>query len=370
MKDYFAKKTILMVDDDPNNLRLLQEILQDEYKLYAALSAERALKFLEKMIPNLILLDIEMPGMSGYAMIQRLKSDYRWIDIPVIFLTGIEGRKSEQKAFELGAVDYVLKPISTNVVRARVSLHIELQTHRVALEDMVYKKTEQLNKTQDSVLEMLANVTSIRDNETGAHIKRTTGYVELLVNNLIRIKHEDYIITQEFAENLIKSAKLHDIGKVAVPDIILHKPTKLTDFEFDVIKKHTVFGAYILDQAINELGDDSYFLYIARQLIVSHHEKWNGKGYPYGLSGGEIPLAGRIMAVADVYDALVSERPYKAPMSHEEAFEIILKDSGTHFDPHLLELSAPIFPGFAEIAKAYKDENYRFKMLSTDEEDD
>lgn len=367
MNNYFAKKIILMVDDDPNNLRLLQEVLQDEYKLYAATSAERALKFLEKIVPNLILLDIEMPGMSGYAMIQRLKSDYRWIEIPVIFLTGIEGRESEQKAFELGAVDYVLKPISANIVRSRVSLHIELQAHRLDLEDMVYKKTEQLNKTQNSILEMLANTTAIRDNETGAHIKRTTGYVELLVNNLIKIRHDDYIIKSEFAENLIKSAKLHDIGKVAIPDSVLLKPSKLTDFEFDLIKRHTVFGAHILDQAINELGDDSYFLYVARQLIISHHEKWNGKGYPYGLAGTEIPLAGRIMAVADVYDALVSARPYKEPFSHEEALNIILKDSGTHFDPHLLELSHSIFPGFAEIAKTYKDENYSFKMLTADE---
>jgi len=370
MRDYLEKKSILMVDDDPNNLRLLQEVLQDEYKIHAATSAERALNFLEKAIPNLILLDIEMPGMSGYAMIQRLKSDYRWLDIPVIFLTGIEGRESEQKAFELGAVDYVLKPISANVVRSRVSLHIELQAHRLELEDMVYKKTEQLSKTQDSILEMLANVTAIRDNETGAHIKRTTGYVELLVNNLIKVKHEDYVIRSEFAENLIKSAKLHDIGKVAIPDSTLLKPSKLTDFEFDLIKKHTVFGAHILDQAINELGDDSYFLYVARQLIISHHEKWNGKGYPFGLAGAEIPLAGRIMAVADVYDALVSERPYKAPLSHDEAFNIILKDAGTHFDPVLLELSEPIFPGFAEIAKTYKDENYRFKMLQADEDED
>lgn len=363
MYNYFEKKTILLVDDDPNNLRLLQEILQGDYKIYAALSAERALRFLEKMSPNLILLDIEMPGISGYDLIQRLKSDYRWLDIPVIFLTGIEGRESEYKAFEMGAVDYVLKPISANVVRLRVSHHIELQSYKEELEHMVTRKTEQLEKTQDAVLEMLANVTAIRDNETGAHIKRTTGYVELLVNNLIKTGHVDYVVGQEYADNLIKSAKLHDIGKVAIQDGILLKPTKLTDFEFDIIKKHTVFGAHILDQAIKELGDDSYFLFIARQLIISHHEQWDGTGYPGGLERNEIPLAGRIMAVADVYDALVSERPYKAPFSHEEALNIILKDSGTHFDPTLLKLSEPIFSGFAEVAKAYKDENYRFKMF-------
>ena len=363
MQYYNIKKTILLVDDDPNNLKLLQEILQDDYKIYAAVSAERALRFLEKLTPNLILLDIEMPGISGYGMIQRLKSDYRWLDIPVIFLTGIEGRDSEYKAFELGAVDYVLKPISANVARARVSHHIELQSYKQELEQMVFKKTEQLQKTQDSILEMLANVTAIRDNETGAHIKRTTGYVELIVNNLMHINHKDYTVSSEFSENLIKSAKLHDIGKVAVPDGILLKTSKLTDFEFDIIKKHTVFGAHIIDLAIKELGDDSYFLFVARQLIIGHHERWDGRGYPGGLAGMDIPLAGRIMAVADVYDALVSERPYKKAFSHEESIAIIMKDSGTHFDPNLLELSGPVLAGFAEVAKTYKDENYRFKMF-------
>jgi len=365
MSDYlFEKKTILLVDDDPNNLRLLQEVLQQDYKIYAAISAERALKFLEKMVPNLILLDIEMPGISGYDLIQRLKSDYRWLDIPVIFLTGIEGRESERKAFEMGAVDYVLKPISANVVKARVSYHIELQTYKIQLEQMVIAKTEQLQKTQDSVLEMLANVTSIRDNETGAHVKRCTAYIELLINNLMKLNHDKYTVSHEFAYSLIKSAKLHDIGKVAIPDRILLKPDRLTPFEFGIIKKHTIFGAHLLDQAINELGDDSYFLYVARQLIIAHHEKWDGTGYPGGLEGMDIPLAGRIMAIADVYDALISERPYKAPMSHDEAIRLILKDAGTHFDPILLKLSEPVFAGFAEIAITYKDENYRFKMFS------
>lgn len=358
-----TKKEILIVDDDPNNLKLLQEILKDKYKVYASPSAYRALNFLENKIPNLILLDIEMPEMNGYEFIKRLKADYRWIDIPVIFLTAAEGREKEQRAFELGAVDYVLKPINSSVVLARVELHMELQTYKKDLEKMVEKKTAQLIKTQNVVLEMLANVTATRDNETGAHIKRTTVYVQLLVNNLMKIRHPQYIVTEDFCENIIKSAKLHDIGKVAMPDNILLKPGKLTEDEFNVIKNHTVFGAQILDAAIAELGDDSSFLFVAKQLIISHHEWWDGSGYPYSLSGADIPLAGRIMSIADVYDALISKRPYKGPFDHEFAMDIIRKESGTHFDPLLLELSNETMEGFIEVAQRYKDENYEMKMF-------
>jgi len=367
MQDYSVmKKEILVVDDDPNNLKFLQEVLKDIYKVYAAPSAERALRFLEKHIPNLILLDIEMPEMDGYELIKRLKADHRWLEIPVIFLTAAEGREKEQRAFELGAVDYALKPISVSVIKARIGLHIELQSYKKDLEHMVEKKTEQLQKTQDAVLEMLSNVTAIRDNETGAHIKRTTIYTERLVYNLMKLQHKDYPVNSDFAENLVKSAKLHDIGKVAIPDNILLKPAKLTPTEFGIIKKHTVFGAQILDEAISELGDDSHFLFVARQLIISHHEWWNGAGYPYGLEGTDIPLAGRIMAIADVYDALISRRPYKEPYSHEFAVNAILSEAGTHFDPVLLELSEPMFRGFEEVTEAYKDENYMFKIFSYD----
>ncbi|MBE6011461.1 MAG: response regulator [Lachnospiraceae bacterium] len=357
------KKVILVVDDDPNNLKLLQEILKDKYKVYASPSAYRALHFLEKRIPNLILLDIEMPEMNGYEFIQSLKKDYRWAEIPVIFLTASEGRDKEQRAFELGAVDYVLKPISPSVVMARIELHTELQSYKKDLEKMVENKTLQLLKTQDIALELLANVTATRDNETGAHIKRTTIFAELLVNNLMKLSHPKYIVTEDFKENLVKSAKLHDIGKVAIPDNILRKPGKLTADEFNIIKQHTVFGARILDSAIGELGDDSYFLYIARQLVISHHEWWDGTGYPYGLKGEEIPLAGRIMAIADVYDALISKRPYKEPFNHDFAMDIIHRESGTHFDPVLLKLSHEVMEKFYEVAQNYKDENYEMKML-------
>lgn len=344
-----ANEVILIVDDNPVNLRFLQEILKDTYRVYAAPSGERALAFLEKKIPDLILLDVEMPGISGYEVIERLKRDSRFEDIPVIFLTAQEGRDKEQQAFDLGAVDYILKPISKGVVVARVRLHMELATYRKSLEKMVEIKTSQLQRTQDSILDILANVTAYRDNETGAHIKRTTVYVEKLVAYLIERDHPDYRISSEYALNMAKSSKLHDIGKVGVPDAILLKPGKLTPEEFDVIKQHTVLGMQILDDAIQDIGDDSSsFLSVAREIVITHHEWWNGSGYPYSLKGEDIPISGRVMAIADVYDALISKRPYKKPFTHDEAMEIIRESSGTHFDPYIMEMCAPIFSEFEE----------------------
>lgn len=357
------QETILVVDDDPTNLRFLQEILKADYKIYAAPSAERALVFLEKKLPDLILLDVEMPGMSGYEMITKLKSDYRWTDIPVIFLTALEGRENEYQAFKLGAVDYITKPISAGVVRARVSTHLQLENYKKNLEELVQAKTSQLLKTQDTILDMLSNVTAYRDNETGAHIKRTTYFVQELINMIVAAGYPGYEITQEQALDIVKGAKLHDIGKVAIPDGILLKPGKLTDAEFEIIKKHATMGGEILDDAIVELGDDSSFLNVAHEIVVSHHEWWSGRGYPYGLEGDQIPISGRIMAIADVYDALISKRPYKEPLSHARALEIIMGDSGTHFDPVMLSICEPAFDRFPEIANTYRDENYEAKIL-------
>lgn len=356
-------ETILVVDDDPTNLRFLQEILKYSYKVYAAPSGERALMFLENKIPNLILLDIEMPGMSGYDVIVKLKSDYRWSEIPVVFLTAQEGRDKEQQAFKLGAVDYILKPISSGVVLSRVNLHMQLEGYKQNLEQLVQIKTAQLQKTQDSILDMLSNVTAYRDNETGAHIKRTTFYVQLLIDSLISQNLPQYKVSTEYAQNIVKSAKLHDIGKVAVPDGILLKPGKLTPMEFEIIKQHTKLGADLLDDAIQELGDDSSFLHVAREIVIAHHEWWNGRGYPNALSGHDIPIAGRVMAIADVYDALISERPYKVPFTHEQAIDIIMEASGTHFDPTILEVTQDVMAQFPSIVNKYKDENYAAKML-------
>ena len=357
------RNTILIVDDDATNLKFIQEILKDNYKIYAAPSGERALLFLQKKTPDLILLDIEMPGMNGYEVIMEIKRNPVWGEIPVIFLTGQDGRDKEEKGLALGAVDYITKPISPGVVKARVALHMELRSYRKNLEQLVENKTAQIQKTQDSVMQILSDVTAYRDNETGAHIKRTTLFCRVLVDNLLKIKYPGYVISKEYAENIVNAAKIHDMGKVAVPDGILLKPGRLTQREFEIIKMHTIYGAKILESAIENLGDDSFFLFVARELIETHHERWDGTGYPKGLMADEIPVSGRVMALADVYDALISRRPYKEPFSHEEALKLIFEESGDHFDPVLLEISEEVMAEFAKIAKEYRDEEYYMKML-------
>ncbi len=352
---YLRPKSILVVDDDPTNLRMLQEILKISYKVYAAPSGERALAFLEKHVPDLILLDVEMPGMSGYEVISRLKESSRWHSIPVIFLTAQEGREKEEKAFSLGAVDYIQKPIMAGIVNARVNLHLELESYRKSLENLVESKTIQLQRTQDSILDILGNITGFRDSGTGGHITRTTIYSHLLAENLVGHKNPSYVIPQEYADHITKSSKLHDIGKVAIPDSILHKPARLTPEEFETIKLHTTYGAQFIDDAIADLGDDSSFLHIAREIVIAHHEWWDGAGYPCKLAGEQIPISARIMAISDVYDSLISSRPYKGTMPHSEAMGIIYKETGNHFDPTLVEISRDVFDEFEKIAAHYQD---------------
>ncbi len=362
MSSELEKAVVLVVDDDPTNLRFLNEILKESYRPYLAPSGERALLFLATRIPDLILLDVEMPQMNGYDVIRTLKRNPAWADIPIIFLTAQEGRDKEQMALDLGAVDYILKPISAGIVRSRVGLHIELQTYRKSLEKLVDVRTSQLRRTQDAILDILANMTSFRDNETGAHIRRTTVYTELLVANLRKKNHPRYQVDARYAESIAKAAKLHDIGKVAVPDNILLKPARLSSLEYELIKQHTVYGAQILDAAIDGLGpgDASYFLTVAREIIATHHEHWDGTGYPRGLSGENIPLSGRILAIVDVYDALISHRPYKPSFRHEAAIKTILEDAGSHFDPTLVDLSLSVFDQFREIAQRHKDKPNSF----------
>jgi putative two-component system response regulator len=363
LQPYTSGKRILVVDDSATNLRFITEILRPLYKVHAAPSGEFALGFLAKTKPDLILLDLEMPVMSGYDVIRRIKADARLRAVPVIFLTAQEGRDSELKAFELGAVDYILKPISSGVVLARVKIHLELEMYRENLEQMVELKTVQLEHTQDAILSMLSNVAAYRDDETGAHIKRTTYYVEAIVKWLLEKKLPGYRMTQDYARNAVRSAKLHDIGKVAIPDSILLKPGKLTDMEFALIKQHPATGAKMIDDTMHDLGDTSSFLNVAREIVAAHHERWDGSGYPNALSGTDIPLSARIMAIADVYDALISLRPYKAAMPHERAMEIILNEAGTHFDPHLLEICAPVYDEFNVIADKYVDEHDASQFL-------
>jgi putative two-component system response regulator len=300
-------------------------------------------------MPDLIMLDVEMPGMSGYELLKRLKADKRLSSIPVFFLTAQEGRDKEEEAFRLGAVDYILKPVTAGVVRARVDLHIELKDHRKKLEKLVDQKAERLGRAQDSILKTLSGIAAWRDGGESGHIERTAAYVSLAVKGLSETDDPAYRVAPRCGNNIIKASRLHDVGHVAIPDSILLKPEPLTPEEFAVMKTHTVIGAAILAEAINGLGDDSSFLAAAREIIVSHHEWWNGEGYPNALSGAEIPLSGRVVAIADTYDSLTADNPRKPPLTHGEAIRTIREEAGSHFDPRMIEILDNTFPAFAGV---------------------
>ena len=357
MHDIPTKPIILVVDDDPTILRLLNEIMSTEYHPYLAPSGERALVFLEKMTPDLILLDLEMPGMNGYDVLRAINANPAWSEIPVIFLTAQEGRDKEKEALSLGAVDYILKPISPDIVRYRVGLQVELQAYTRNPEHMPEVRTSQLKRTPVALIDTPANITSFRANETRRHDRPPSFYAKAHAAKRLVNGVGEYKIDDSYAEGIIKAARLHDIGKVAVPDNILLKPARLTPFEFELIKQHSVYGAEIMDMAIEGLGEDetSYFLTVAREIIATHHEKWDGSGYPLGLSGKDIPLSGRILAIVDVYDALISHRPYKPRYRHEEALNMILSEKGTHFDPELLDFSMEVLENFKYIAEDHQD---------------
>jgi len=350
------RKTILAIDDDPIVLNHIVSILKDEYTVRPITSGEVALKYLETHMVDLILLDCNMPGgLSGFEVLARLQEIQEYKSIPVIFLTGSVDGDDEVTALTNGAMDYLLKPIKEKSLAKRVSLQIELQEYRDELEMLVAERTEDLLRANLKLLErekitldLLARAGELRDHDTGEHIARTTNYVRIVADDLVRNPKAGYEITRQDAIDIIEAAKLHDIGKVAMPDSVLLKPGKLTPEEFDIIKTHPVHGANLLDEAVKKLGDDN-LLKEAQNIAYAHHEKWNGTGYPRNLKGQDIPLSARIAAIADVFDALTSERPYKTAFTNEEAFGIMYGDAGTHFDPYLVEVVKKHEQDFANI---------------------
>jgi putative two-component system response regulator len=323
-------KKVFIVDDNDTNRMAAKTALDGTYTTYALPSAEKMFKLAEKITPDLILLDVDMPEMDGLEAMAILKADIKLKSIPVIFLTAKHDTETELKGFEMGALDFIRKPFSTPVLIKRIETHIET-------DKLIKKSLRAVRKIHNATITVIANMVESRDTITGKHIERTQRYLEILVDELIR--SETYIdeISGWDMNLLVPSAQLHDVGKIIISDIILNKPAKLTNEEFIVIKLHCAEGERIIDEIIGKADEKDSFLLHAKRFAGSHHEKWNGTGYPQGLKGEEIPLEGRIMAIADVYDALVSERPYKRPFSHEEAVEIIKKDSGTHFDPKVVE---------------------------------
>ncbi len=340
---YITNARILVVEDCAINIDIIIEAFDGQYEISIATDGMDALEAIEHDIPDLILMDVLMPGMSGYEVCQRLKGSVRTAEIPIIFLTAMNDITDKTMAFEMGAIDYLTKPFETVELKARVKNHLELvfarklltiQNHN--LEQMVKSRTEQLYKTQAATIYTLAALAETRDPETGEHIKRTQHYIRALAAALRDLGCHMDILTDDYINMLFDSAPLHDIGKVGVPDHILLKPGKLTPAEFDQMKLHAWHGMNTLESAERELGVTS-FLTMAKEIAYTHHEKWDGTGYPNQLSGENIPLSGRLMALVDVYDALVTERPYKSIFSHEKARGIIIEGSGKHFDEQIVQ---------------------------------
>jgi putative two-component system response regulator len=353
-----GKKQILIVDDNDFNIDTLVAALGDDYDLRVALDGQTALDLIDQsgQLPDLILLDIMMPRMDGYEVCRRLKSSERTSGIKILFLTAMDDDEDQEKGLRLGADDYIVKPFSPSIIRARVRTHLKLKEYRDHLQEKVAQKTEQLRHAQEAIIASMAVMAERRDPETGAHIQRTKAYVKALACAMAQEMPDK--LSRTTIDMLEQAAPLHDIGKVAVPDQVLFKPGPLTREEFEIIKDHTTFGADIIRKTEMIVGDNP-LLKIAEQIACCHHEKWDGSGYPNGFAGEDIPIAARLMTIADVYDALISERPYKKAFSHKKAVDIILHGDGRtrpeEFDPRLLRCFERIHPRFDEIAHTFVD---------------
>ena len=361
--DTLIKPTLLAVDDTADNLALLNDLLSKQYKVKLANSGAKALKIAAAAPPpDLILLDIMMPGMDGYEVCRQLKLQAATRDIPVIFLTACADAEAERAGLEAGAVDYVTKPFNPPVLLARVKTHLALKAQADFLRDKsafleaeVDKRTREIRAIQDVTIHTLASLAETRDSETGNHIRRTQFYVKALARRLCENPGLAAILTPRYIEMLFKSAPLHDIGKVGIPDSILLKPGRLSPEEFEIMRTHTTLGRQAIEHAEQLLGMQVDFLSMSKDIAQSHQEKWDGSGYPQQLAGDAIPLSARLMALADVYDALISRRIYKPAMSHAQAAEIIVAGRGQHFDPDVVDAFLAIQDEFQAIARRFSD---------------
>jgi putative two-component system response regulator len=355
--------TILIVDDTPENLSLLSELLQPDYRVRATSSARRALEVAaSEPRPDLILLDVMMPDMDGYEVIRQLQADARTADIPVIFVTALESIIDEERGLALGAVDYITKPLKPAIVLARVKAQLELRAARVWLQDRntvleaeVARRMEQNLLIQDVSIRALAYLAEIRDPETGNHLRRTQRYIGILCQHLRSHPRFADFLTDHNIPVLIKSAPLHDIGKVGIPDYILLKPGKLSPDEWEIMKQHARYGSDAIELAEKDAEKPVDFLKMAKEIAHYHHEKWDGTGYPEGLAGDTIPIPARLMALADVFDALISQRVYKPSFSLEKSVAIIHKGRGSHFDPDIVDAFLVLQNEFQAIALLHAD---------------
>ncbi|HFE48623.1 MAG TPA: two-component system response regulator [Chromatiaceae bacterium] len=356
------REKILIVDDERFYIDVLVDLLQDDYALVIAKNGAQALERMrDEPPPDLVLLDVILPDMDGYEVCRRIKAENGLPPVPIIFLTVKSDVDDEIRGFELGAVDYIAKPMSPPIVKARVATQLALKRgceallkHNQLLEERVRERTREIAQTQDVAIFCLASLAETRDNETGNHIRRTQNYVRLLADQLKDKEGFREVLDEDFIELLFKSAPLHDIGKVGVPDHILLKPGPLSRDEWTEMKRHTLYGKQAIERSEEDFGTTT-FLHIAKEIAYSHHEKWDGSGYPLGLRGADIPVAGRLMALADVYDALISRRVYKEAFPHEQAVDMIVAERGRHFDPDVTDAFLALRDDFREISLRYAD---------------
>ena len=359
------RATVLAVDDIPENLAVLCELLRSDYRVLAARNGERALQIAAaEPALDLILLDVMMPGMDGYEVIRRLKSDAHTADIPVVLVTAMDAAEDEERGLDLGAVDYITKPLHPRIVLARVRSQLAVKRANDILRDQnsfleaeVERRMGENRLIQEVSIHALAHLAEIRDLETGNHLRRTQAFVRALATRLQPNPRFSAFLARHTIDQLAKSAPLHDIGKVGIPDSILLKPGKLTPAEWEVMKTHAKLGSDAIEMAERDAEQPVEFLALAKEIAHYHHEKWDGSGYPDGLSGDAIPIAARLMALADVFDALTCARPYKPPLSMQEARRIILAGRGTHFDPDVVDAFSDIFAEFQAIAERYAEGN-------------
>ena len=352
------RQIIMMVDDNAASLTMGKNILKDKYNVFPIPSGEKLFEILEKVTPDLILLDLIMPEMDGYEVIKRLKSLKKTQEIPIVFLTSLDGPGNELEGLSLGAIDYISKPFSPALLLKRIENHLliasqqkELRHYNENLQDMMREQTKLIKELRYTVISSLADVVEFRDDIIGGHVERIQSYLKIMVDQLMQENlYQEELSTWDM-EYLVPSSQLHDVGKILISEKILNKNGKLTPEEFEEIKKHPQYGVNIINRIIQLSSREQNFLRHASIFAASHHEKWDGSGYPRGLAGDDIPLQGRLMGLADVYDAVITIRPYKQPLGVEAAVQAINEGKGTHFDPVLVEIFQAVAPQFAKISE-------------------
>ncbi|AGX88641.1 HD domain-containing phosphohydrolase [Candidatus Symbiobacter mobilis] len=357
------KSTILAVDDTPANLNLLASVLNKSYRVQLANSGSKALEIAFKKVPDLIVLDVMMPGMDGYETCRCLKADERTRHVPVLFLTAMTQPEDEALCFEAGGVDFIPKPFHPTTLKARVATHLQIKAWHDAMRDRnawlqeaLESRLQEVDRLRDATFHLMISFAEFRDEDTGHHVKRTQEYVRLLASWLAQQPGSAVLLDDDDIDQIARSAPLHDIGKISIPDSILLKPGPLTQEEFAVMKTHSMQGWEMLRRAAERMGSESgKALGHAMDIARHHHEKWDGSGYPDGLEGTDIPWSARLMAVADVYDALMSRRPYKESFTHEKALILIQEGSGRHFDPAIVQALVAQQNFLAEIFVRWKD---------------